>query len=122
MAQLTFDGIQPVAFYDKKAGDYRQCQPKLTQPLKMRLATLKFDTEADSAESYEILADCFPNDREFVLDFIKNEMLAHDPATLRNYLLNGTEGLKAQQSAYDAIGDAMSDIVKDKLNEATKES
>ncbi len=122
MAQLSFDGIQPVNFYDKKAGQYRACQPKLTQPLKMRLATIKFDTEADTAEAYEVLADCFPGERDFVLDFIKNEMLAHDPATLRNYLLNGSEGIKAQQSAYDAIGEAIGDIAREKLNETIKEA
>ena len=117
MAQLSFDGVQPVNFYDKEAGHHRACQPKLTQPLKMRLAGTSFDTEAQSEEAYEILADCFPDDREFVLNFIKNEMLGNDAATLKNYLLNGAEGIKAQQSAYDAVGAAISEIVHDKLKE-----
>ena len=52
-----------------------------------------------------------------VLDFIKNEMMPRDPQTLRNYLLNGTEGLKAEQSAYDAVGDAIKDKVKEALSD-----
>lgn len=118
MAQLNFDGIQPVGFYDKTTKTHRQCYPKITQGLRLRLETAKFDTEQNTADAYEILADCFPDDRDFVLDFIKNEMMPRDPQTLRNYLLNGAEGLKAEQGAYDAIGDAIKDKVKEALDDA----
>lgn len=117
MAQLNFDGIQPVGFYDKTAKTHRQCTPRLTQGLRLRLEQISFDTEANAQDAYEILADCFPDDRDFVLDFIKNEMMPRDPQTLRNYLLNGTEGLKAEQSAYDAVGDAIKDKVKEALSD-----
>lgn len=117
MAQLNFDGIQPVGFYDKTTKTHRQCTPRLTQGLRLRLEQISFDTEANAQDAYEILADCFPDDRDFVLDFIKNEMMPRDPQTLRNYLLNGTEGLKAEQSAYDAVGDAIKDKVKEALSD-----
>ena len=91
--------------------------PRLTQGLRLRLEQISFDTEANAQDAYEILADCFPDDHDFVLDFIKNEMMPRDPQTLRNYLLNGTEGLKAEQSAYDAVGDAIKDKVKEALSD-----
>lgn len=117
MAQLNFDGIQPVGFYDKTTKTHRQCTPRLTQGLRLRLGQINFDTEANAQDAYEILADCFPDDHDFVLDFIKNEMMPRDPQTLRNYLLNGTEGLKAEQSAYDAVGDAIKDKVREALSD-----
>ena len=117
MAQLNFDGVQPVGFYDKTTKQHRQCVPHITQGQRLRLQQIKFDTELDAQEAYEVLADCFPDDHDFVLDFIKNEMMPRDPQTLRNYLLNGAEGLKAEQGAYDAVGEAIKDKVKEALSD-----
>lgn len=117
MAQLNFDGIQPVGFYDKTTKTHRQCTPRLTQGLRLRLEQISFDTEANAQDAYEILADCFPDDRDFVLDFIKNEMMPRDPQTLRNYLLNGTDGIKMERDAYDAVGEAIKDKVKEALSD-----
>lgn len=83
MAQLSFDGIQPVGFGGK------DCTPKLNTELRLRLQGVKFDTDADSEEADKILADCFPDDEKYVEKFLKEQMTPFEKQQLRAYLVSG---------------------------------
>lgn len=99
MAQLKFSGIQPVSF------DNRDCTPKLDNGKLLRLARLKFDTEANIAEADKVLASCFPDDEEYVLDFLTNKMLATDKRILQSYLTNGEKAIAMLDRSIDAFAE-----------------
>ncbi len=99
MAQLKFSGIQPVSF------DNRDCMPALDNSKILRLGRLKFDTEANIEEADKILASCFPDDEDFVYEFLSTKMLATDKRILQSYLLNGEKSIAMLDRSIDALAE-----------------
>lgn len=107
MAQLKFSGIQPVEF------NGRDCTPKLDTGKRLRLERLKFD-EANMDETDRVLASCFPDDEEYVAQFLRDKMTPADKHILQAYLLNGEKAI--------AMLDRTSDVMAEKaLDKMTKE-
>lgn len=108
MAQLSFDGIQPVAFGGK------DCMPKVNVEQRLRLRELKFDTEADAERSDKIMAECFPEDTSYVSDFLKEQMTPFEKQQLRAYLIGGAGSVRVLD---EAINGAISKAMKEAGNE-----
>lgn len=104
MAQLKFSGIQPVEF------NGRDCTPALDTGKRLRLARLKFD-EANIDEADRILASCFPDDEEYVKNFLATKMTPADKHILQAYLLNGEKAI----AMLDRTSDAMAEKALEKL-------
>lgn len=92
MAQLSFEGYQPVRFGG------RDCTPKINQELRLRLARLQFNTQADIDNADDILSDCFPDDKEYVKEFMDN-LAPFDKQQLQAYLVGGASGIKLIRDA-----------------------
>ena len=90
---LHFNGLEPIDFKGKL------CEPKMDVEKKLRLANIKFETEAQIKEADEILASCF--DDEYAKDFIKEKLSTDDKIILKTYLCNGETGLNRLASATD---------------------
>ena len=88
MAQLSFDGIQPVSFGG------RDCVPSIDAELRLRVQALKFDTDADEARANEILAKAFPKDEEYVKKFLEEQMTPFEKQQLQAYLFAGPGGFR----------------------------
>lgn len=98
MAQLSFDGIQPVSFGG------RNCTPSIDAELRLRVQALKFDTGADEAHADEILAKAFPKDEEYVKKFLEKQMAPFEKQQLQAYLIAGPGGIRMlDRSIADAI-------------------
>lgn len=97
MAQLSFDGIQPVMFGGK------DCMPSLDAELRLRIQNLKFDTDADRAHSDEVLAKAFPKDRDYVEDFLKKQMSDMEKQKLQAYLLGGMSAVRTLDQAIERV-------------------
>lgn len=95
MAQLKFSGIQAVAF------DNRDCMPALDTSKRLRLERAKFTTDAEIEKANAILASCFPDDEEYVLDFVTNKMLPADKKILQAYLLQGEKAIAMLDRSVD---------------------
>lgn len=93
MAQLKFDGIQPVSFGGK------ECAPKVNTEQRLRLQGLKFATEADSEKADKLMAECFPDDEEYVADFLAGQMSPFEKQQLRAYLIAGAGGIRLLDEA-----------------------
>lgn len=98
MAQLSFDGIQPVRFGG------RDCAPSTDAELCLRIQSLKFDTDADQAHANEILAKAFPEDEDYVHKFLDKQMTTFEKRQLQAYLIAGPGGTRAIDNA---IAEAM---------------
>lgn len=94
MAQLKFDGMQPVNFGGK------DCQPKLDAELRLRLGKLNFE----NSEADKILAECFPDDEKYVADFLKDKMTPFEKRELQAYLIGGPSMIRTIR---DQIGNAI---------------
>lgn len=88
MAQLSFDGIQPVGFGGK------ECTPKINTELRLRLRGLKFETDADTEQANKVLAECFPDDEKYVAEFLKDQMAPFEKQQLQAYLIAGPSGIR----------------------------
>lgn len=88
MAQLSFDGIQPVRFGG------RDCTPSTDAELRLRIQALEFDTDADQAHANEILAKAFPEDEEYVHKFLDKQMTTFEKQQLQAYLIAGPGGIR----------------------------
>lgn len=100
MAQLKFSGIQPVEF------NGRNCTPEVnTTGMRLRLDRIKFTSEADINEADEILAECFPQDKDYVYEFIHNHMTPTDKSILRSYLLEGEKAIAMLDRTSDAMAE-----------------
>mgnify|MGYP006908796181 CR=1 FL=1 len=88
MAQLSFDGIQPVRFGG------RDCTPSVDAELRLRIQSLKFGTDADEAHADETLAKAFPEDEEYIREFLGNQMTPFEKQQLQAYLLAGAAGIR----------------------------
>ena len=104
MAQLTFDGIQPVRFGG------RDCTPSTDAELRLRIQALKFDTDADQAHANEILAKAFPEDEDYVHKFLDKQMTTFEKRQLQAYLIAGPGGTRAIDNA---IAEAMKGATND---------
>ena len=104
MAQLSFDGIQPVRFGG------RDCTPSTDAELRLRIQSLKFDTDADQAHANEILAKAFPEDEEYVHKFLDKQMTTFEKRQLQAYLIAGPGGTRAINNA---IAEAMKGATND---------
>lgn len=87
MSKLQFGKIEPIEF-----GDFESI-PKVTSELRLRLRTLKFETEAQAAEGKKVLAECFGEDQERVLAFMNEHMTDLNLRILQAYLLGGPQML-----------------------------
>ena len=102
MAQLSFDGIQPVRFGGK------ECAPKVNVEQRLRLQQLKFATEADTETADKLLAECFPNDTEYVKQFLQEQMTPFEKQQLRAYLVAGAGGIRVlDETISNAVNKAM---------------
>lgn len=108
MAQLSFDGIQPVVFGGK------ECAPKVNAEQRLRLQQLKFETEADNEKADKMLAECFPENEKYVFDFLNKQMTPFEKQQLRAYLISGANGIRILDQA---ISKMMGDIVEEKDGE-----
>lgn len=103
MAQLKFDGIQPVCFGG------RDCMPKTNTELRLRLQGISFKTDAETEKADKIIAECFPDDQEYVEKFLNNEMTPYEKQELRAYLVSGPSAIRMINKA---ISDAMAEATK----------
>lgn len=87
MAYLNLNAIEPVDFGG------RECTPKIDTETKMRLSLIeKYDEEAQA-----VLASTFPDDEEYVKEFL-SRMATVDMQTLHAYLLGGQTMVEAVQN------------------------
>lgn len=99
---LKFAGIEPVEFGGKI------CTPRIDADKRLRLTQLKFNTEADADKANKVIASCFPDDEEFVEDFLKNQITDSDRQVLALYLRGGQRALDAYEKAVnDLMAEAM---------------
>lgn len=94
---LKIAAIEPVEFGDRK------CFPKLNADKRLRLAQIKQDTEQARAKANQVIASCFPDDEDFVLDFLENQISENDRQILTLYLRGGQTALDAYNKAYDEM-------------------
>lgn len=90
---LSFNGLEPVEFGGK------DCVPRITTEIKMRLADLKDYNDATD----EVLASAFPNDEAYVKDFLRDKMTVFDKQLLHAYLMGGESMVKAIQNKMDGV-------------------
>lgn len=83
MAYLNLNTLEPVNFGGK------ECTPKIDAETKMRLSQIK----TYDAKSFDILANAFPDDVEYVKDFL-SKLTGIDVQLLHAYLLGGEEAVK----------------------------
>lgn len=90
---LHFNGIEPVDFGGKLY------EPQLDAEKKLRLSEVKYDTDADTAQSDATLASCFlePEAGEFIRTKLSND----DKLVLATYLSAGETGLNRLSKATD---------------------
>lgn len=88
---LHFNGLEPIDFKG------HLCEPKMDVEKKLRLSTIKFETEADIREADDILASCFDDD--FAKSFIREKLSTDDKLVLRTYLAQGETGLNRLSEA-----------------------
>lgn len=102
MAQLNFEGFQPVGFGG------RDCTPKIDAELRLRIQSLKWDTESDREHADEMLAKAFPEDKDYVCTFLKEQMTLNEKRKLQTYLVGGMSAVRTMDQAIDrAIAEAM---------------
>ena len=92
--KLEFSGLQPVSFAGK---DCVCVKPNAEQ--RLRLTHIKFDTDADEKKSAQVLASCFPEDAEFVEQFLLSKATPIEMSKLANYLMAGAEGIGLTEKA-----------------------
>lgn len=118
---LTFNGIEPVGFGPE--GKRRICAPKLNAELRLRVARLQFKTDQDLTEADSILADCFPDDREFVYEFLRDEMTPFDKQTLQTFLLSGIKAVEQMANSIDTATEKfVEEMVVKELKKATEKA
>ena len=92
MAYLNLNAIEPVNFGG------RDCVPRIDTETKMRLSQIKnYDAKAQ-----EVLASAFPDDEEYVKEFI-SRMATVDVQVLHAYLLGGPTMVEAIQNKVKSV-------------------
>lgn len=80
--------------------------PEVNTELRMRLGQLNVETDEDLEEAYEVIASCFPKDKEKVKGLLQ-QITTVDLQFIRAYLIGGEKTLEAvekQLQAQFAIG------------------
>lgn len=85
---LSLETIQPVIL------DGQKCTPKVDPEQKLRLSQINLKGEENKQRSYEIIAGCFPDDKEYVLSKLPG-LSEMDISVLATYLAQGETGVKA---------------------------
>lgn len=100
---LSLNGLEPVEFKG------RVCRPFINAELRLRLTEIK--NYGDSAN--DILASAFPDDEEYVRNFLKNAP-AIEKEILHAYLVGGDTATKAViDSLESGIRKTMNDAMRD---------
>lgn len=89
---LELETIQPVRIDGKK------CTPKVDPEQKLRLSQVRTETKDDRERSYDIIAGCFPDDKEYVLSKLPG-LSELDISMLVTYLAQGETGVKTAAEA-----------------------
>lgn len=89
---LHFERQEAVEFGDLKA------IPKINTELRMRLTQLKIN-QSNMAEGLDLLADCFPENRQQVREFL-GDMFIVDIYKLQAYLIGGKSVLDNFESTF----------------------
>lgn len=96
MAYLSLNALEPVEFGG------RECAPRLDAETKMRLSQIK----QYNAKAIEVLASAFPDDEDYVEEFLGG-MTVIDLQLLHAYLLGGqtmVESIRGQlNGAMDSV-------------------
>lgn len=103
MAQLKFSGIQAVEF------DGRDCMPTIDTGKRLRLSNVKFTTDAEIEKANQVLASCFPDDEEYVLDFLTHKMTPSDKRILQTYLLQGEKAIAMLDRSVDTFAEKIAE-------------
>lgn len=99
MAYLSLNALEPVDFGG------RECMPKVDAETKLRLSQIK----DYNSKSIDVLAMAFPDDEEYVKEFLA-EMTTIDIQLLHAYLLGGPTMVEAIRQQ---LGNAMSNAIKE---------
>ena len=100
---LSLNGLEPVNFKGVV------CKPELNAEVKLRLSQIKrYDEETD-----KILASAFPEDEEYVFEFLKAAPVA-EKEILHSYLIGG-------ESAASATMDGIKEGIRKVIDTAIKE-
>lgn len=95
---LTLETIQPITLDGKKM------IPKVNSELRLRLSDLSFGTDEQVAEAVNVLAECFPNDKNYAKEKIAG-LTFFDMQTLQAYLIGGESAVSMiTKSITEAIG------------------
>ncbi len=94
---LKIAGIEPVELGD------RQCKPRLDADKRLRLREIKLDTKSSTEKAIEVIASCFPDDEDFVANFLKNEAGPTDLQLIALYLQGGQQALDSYQRILDKL-------------------
>lgn len=92
---LHFNGLEPIDFKGQL------CEPKIDAEKKLRLSSIKFETEEQIKEADNILASCF--DEEYAKDFIREKLSVDDKQVLATYLRSGETGINRLSKATDGL-------------------
>lgn len=94
---LKIAGIEPVELGERK------CRPRMDADKRLRLSQLNYKTKNDIAKAVETIAKCFPDDEDYVQDFLANNAGVQDIQLVALYLRGGQQALNTYQQAFDKL-------------------
>lgn len=97
--------------------DDKEFTPEIDTETRMRLGEVKFDTEANLQEAYEVIAGCFPKNKKEILSYLPKITL-FEVQELRAYLLGGE---KAVQVIDDELARSIR-VADDELKKIVREN
>lgn len=103
---LTFNNLEAVQFGDKV------CQPKVNGELRRKLELELVsggDKDADE-QALDTIAQCFPENEEYVRAFLRDSMSTTNIKTLHVYLIDGDAGLARLEKAMEATAKAKAEV------------
>lgn len=112
---LKIAGIEPVELGERK------CMPRMDADKRLRLSQLKFKTKTDLAKAAEIIASCFPSDKDYAEEFLKNYAGPTDMQLVALYLQGGQKALDIYQSTYDRLMNEAIEKAQAKKDEAEEQ-
>lgn len=109
---LKIAGIEPVELGERK------CMPRMDADKRLRLSQLKFKTKTDLAKAAGVIASCFPDDEDYVSEFLANYVGPTDMQLVALYLQGGQKALDIYQQTYDRLIDEAMERAKTEKTEA----
>lgn len=98
---LVFKKKEPVTF-----GEISEV-PKVGAELRMRLSRASFDTEENTNKAITIMGEAFTNNKDEIIEFMRENMGIIDLQYLQAYLIGGESALElAKTSVEKAIAEA----------------